>query len=442
MLFGLWQVQSIILLQLYNPVFNPDMSTTKVVLLNCVPWVVIAVLAAWLRGRFVAALRSVFLILSPLPVILLGNGIFHYEMAARPLETRTGRALPFRASPARVVWLIFDELDSRLLDSRPERIQMPNLMHLESESMVATRATAPTRETMSSIPSLLVGRVAEETQASAGGTDLRVRFRGIPEWRTISSEPTLFRKIRAQGLNVGVAGWHHPYCRIIGDDLSDCTATGTWAFLSYVPQVLETAPFYQKAAYLAMWEITSLPLSSEAARWNARPRGEFDQTSREHARIMQETLTNGLRMVRNRNLNFVYIHLPIPHPPGISPDGSQRNPDYFDNLRLVDSTIGQIRSELERCGDWNDTAVLVTSDHPFRPELWAPSPMWDSEIARISRREWQPYIPFVLKLPNQHKRETESERFNTVITGDLLIEILNGRLRSPTDVSRWLASVK
>jgi arylsulfatase A-like enzyme len=39
--------------------------------------------------------------------------------------------------------------------------------------------------------------------------------------------------------------------------------------------------------------------------------------------------------------------------------------NYFDNLELVDITLGRIRRALEAGGLWDDTTLIVTGDHPL-----------------------------------------------------------------------------
>jgi hypothetical protein len=38
-------------------------------------------------------------------------------------------------------------------------------------------------------------------------------------WR---GEPNVFRRARELGVNAAAVGWHHPYCRVLGDSLARC----------------------------------------------------------------------------------------------------------------------------------------------------------------------------------------------------------------------------
>jgi hypothetical protein len=37
-----------------------------------------------------------------------------------------------------------------------------------------------------------------------------------------SDQPNVFRRARQLGVNAAAVGWHHPYCRVLGDSLVNC----------------------------------------------------------------------------------------------------------------------------------------------------------------------------------------------------------------------------
>src|SRR5712691_7888710 len=116
----------------------------------------------------------------------------------------------------RLIWLLFDELDQR----QPS-VALPELDRLRTESFAATHAFQTGGYTMVAIPSLLSGRIY--TNADMADADsLMVRPEGSErefDWR---DEPNVFRRARELGVNAAVAGWHHPYCRVLGDSLVRC----------------------------------------------------------------------------------------------------------------------------------------------------------------------------------------------------------------------------
>jgi hypothetical protein len=93
---------------------------------------------------------------------------------------------------------------------------------------------------------------------------------------------------------------------------------------------------------------------------------------------------------------------------------------------LVDRTVRELRRALEGAGEWGTTTILLSSDHPYRHR-----PALDAHPVGTK-------VPFLLKLAGQTAGASYDSRFNTVVTGDLLMAILRGELSSPEDVKVWL----
>lgn len=55
-------------------------------------------------------------------------------------------------------------------------------------------------------------------------------------------------------------------------------------------------------------------------------------------------------------------------------------------------------------------------------------------MARLTDGRLQPYVPFFLKLPFQHSGVEYTAEFNNVLSGDLALKILQGKLETQTDV--------
>jgi membrane-anchored protein YejM (alkaline phosphatase superfamily) len=207
------------------------------------------------------------------------------------------------------------------------------------------------------------------------------------------------------------------------------------AFVAGIPGLLvedflKTTNFFGKAAYLANWrQLVSMVRPLERAH---------------HIEEQQFIYQNGTRMLQDRDLNLVLIHFPIPHDAGIWDAGKQayttEDSDYLDNLVLADRVLGQIRQTLERNGDWERVAVLISSDHPYRPDAWRKTMFWNAEMAGVTSTQHQPYIRFLLKLPGQRAGVVYDRRFKTVLMAEVLLELLKGRLRSSSEVSAWLDS--
>jgi hypothetical protein len=347
-----------------------------------------------------------------------------------------------RSSKGRLIWIIFDEMDQQLaFEARPSRISMPQFDRLRGESFYASEADSPAPETLRSLPSLLCGRKVADIKRST--SDLQLRFSGTHDWHSWSRYPNLFRRARALGFNTGLSGWHHSYCRVLGGDLSDCAWDGSGGYTGLeAEELISGRGVLGQALYLANWQARSLP---GLVRLHLVTREPEDAAVRRepHTAQYQFILANALRMLANPEIELLCIHLPVPHAPGIWDVAKQsftldNRSNYFDNLALADRALGQIRQCLEKMGAWDDSAILVSADHPLRTKFWRPTVEWDDELQHNALTGTNVHIPFLLKLPNQKGAYVYTREFNTVVTQELLWEILNHRIETPQSTAAWL----
>jgi hypothetical protein len=148
-------------------------------------------------------------------------------------------------------------------------------------------------------------------------------------------------------------------------------------------------------------------------------------------------------LAADRNLGLVLLHLPVPHPPGfydrakgkLSTDESS---DYFDNLALADKTFGALRRAMESNGTWDQSTILVSSDHPFRVPLWKEDTgLTANEEAATGGRE-SPYVPFLLKMAGHPQGLPYDAEFNSVLTRELIMAVLAGEVATPPQAAKWL----
>ena len=122
----------------------------------------------------------------------------------------------------RVIWVLFDELDQKLaFDLKRPAGYLPELERLRAESFVATHVQQTAPWTTLAVPSLLTGRMYSRVELVDAST-LRVYPEGSNVGASWHDEPNVFKKARAEGINSAIVGWHHPYCRILGDSLVRC----------------------------------------------------------------------------------------------------------------------------------------------------------------------------------------------------------------------------
>jgi hypothetical protein len=387
-----------------------------------------SLLVRWDR-RLVKLASTLLLILFPFSAfLLLQNFWLIYKLREKAPQATPALAV----QPAkRVVWLIFDEMDYHAAFASENReVPLPEFDRLRGQSLAATNAYPPADSTMLSLPALITGRLVVRAKP-IHSSELTLNFEGSNDYIPWSAEPNVFQRARETGAHTALVGWYHPYKRIIGDSLDRCSVYDADAVSLSVSMLLNV----NRALERTFLKEQTMPLAGLLAKWSRQ----------RHIEAYSDSLAEAERLAANREFGLVLIHLPVPHPPGIYSRETaafdyEGESSYFDNLALADRTLGDIRKAMEEAGLWDDSVVLASSDHWWRPAIWQSLHVWTAEDNRFAPPVGQldHRVPFLLKMPGQKTPIELDTRFNTVHSQELLIEILRGQLNDGEAVSQWL----
>ena len=401
------------------------------------------------RKTVIRLIRHGLLILLPLlPVAYMESMVQRARMVGADEFTRTmayPRLHPGVNKPIRVVWVIFDELDACMaFTRRSPDVQLPELDRLQSQSTYATKAASPASNTIESVPSLFTGKIVEKSRID-NLDDLELLYREASDYHLFSRATTAFSRAHALGLNTGIAGWYLPYCRLFPftscywEPIAGVFLRSDYARYLSFPQSM----WFQLSEQLAEVpgvHIVHASVGREA--WTRLPKARRD--SREHSILEYRRIhEEAVRELGDRGLDIVFLHWPTPHPlffydRKTADFTTKDGPNYFDALTLVDRTVGDIRRTLEQARDWDDTALLVSGDHPLRSYFLRPAGYWTPEEERSMGSQTCSYVPFILKMPGQQSGIAYDRPMNTVLSGDLLLEILTGAVPSGQAAVQWL----
>lgn len=382
-----------------------------------------------LRCGFINRIRTILLITSPFTVIFLVN--LWIRNTVPHLKPRPPGATAKTARGQRVVWLVFDEMDEKLAFSqRPAELDLPQFDRFRASAVNATRAVPPHLFTSVAIPSLLTGKPLNDVEAIERG-DLSLIFAPDGSTARFSQTRNIFDDSRNLGAASGLVGWFHPYCRVIGSSLDECY----WRPLPRPPPFMSVGDLAMKEARDSA---VFLPLAGHLFR---SPAPAIDRGWR--AQILNDMLLKALALVADDKVRLAFIHLPIPHPPGVYDRERGRivtapNSNYLDNLALADRILGELRHRMEVAGVWESSAVMVMSDHPFRPFLWSREGPWSAEEERLTGGGTAPFVPWMVKLPGQRVAARIDEAFPAILTHDFVLEILKGNMVTPDGALAWV----
>jgi hypothetical protein len=401
------------------------------VILCIVGVAVIFVLIKWFQN-VVRFAQILVLLISPLFVIFAAQTIWMLVQTDfnQPESFSSKTTGPSSTFKKRIVWIIFDELDYKVVFAkRPESLQIPELERFSKESFSATRAYPPASQTKLSIPALTTGRLVAETQEK-GIADLQLRFENSKEFMSWKAE-NIFAKLNKLGGTSGVVGWYHAYCRLFSDDLTRCLTDYTYTFpfllVSKHPDSLigSMTHYFYRVAY---------------ERYLPR--------TRYYIELIQNINDKAGELAVDEGISLALLHYPVPHGPFVYNHKSgefaeNARANYFDSVALVDRTLGDLRKRMEREKVWDKTIVIITSDHWWRrdPGKIKEFLLTDEERSIVSE-EMDYRVPFMIKTVGN---EGESDpplvydsEFNTVLTQDLILKMLKGEISSKRDIERFL----
>jgi hypothetical protein len=414
--------------------------------------ILVVTLTKW-RGAIFNLAKAVVLMLSPFVLITFSQAfmkiinpapIAEFEKPVleqlADIPPRTGDKIK-----SKVVWIIFDEFDYRVpFELKP--IELPEFERLKNQSLSATQAKSPAWATVESLPSLLTGKKVNKSEP-LGKKELILNF-SDGTTSNFSETRNIFFDVKEMNGNIAVLGWYHPYCRLFGNILSVCKWEGVK--FSKNLSLPETMLANVDDLVSQMPVIFSLIPSKPSNRFTKESHfifkeSEFDPA--ELSAVHNQRLAELKKIAADPNIDLVFFHLPIPHAPvqynRFTKEFTPERQDYINNIALCDIVLGEIRKSMEEANEWDNSTVIISSDHQWRINSWKEQ----STSARLALSDGDrqltkgiedPRIPFFVKLKNQNESLVYEKPLNTVMTRDLILSIMKGEISSPEELKNRL----
>ncbi|HXF11342.1 MAG TPA: sulfatase-like hydrolase/transferase, partial [Desulfuromonadaceae bacterium] len=324
---------------------------------------------------------------------------------------------PVSPGQPRVLWIIFDELDYRLaFEQPPPAYQFPELARFERESFSATNVVAPADRTVLSMPSLIAGRrVQMAALTNSYNLILSIYQTGSVvnvENTTFRDLPNAFSDAHARGVNTAVIGWYLPYSRLLSTNLNYCA----WhAYPNFEPT---RSPSYLESLWNQVESLAG-PLHIQHL----------------FIKMYRQNMDKALMLVTNADYGLTLLHFNPPHSPGFYLPAQDRyslfpetgTKAYFNNIVLVDHTLGHLRQAMESAGEWDKTWVIVSADHS-----WRMSHTFDG------KRDFR--VPFIIKPPGPSSPMIDSQEFNSVVTKHVITAVFDREITNTESLSGWLTA--
>ncbi len=355
-----------------------------------------------------------------------------YVAAARKPDYKS--PLPQLSSAAhdrsnqRIIWILFDELSfQETFDHPAPGIQLPNFRRLRARSDSFSNLKPVGFSTDRIISSLLLGRRIDQIRSTMNG-QLWYRDESSSRWLAYDSKATLFGLAQQMGWNTGVDGWYNPYCRVLAPVLNVC---------SWEPKTppIELNGTSEDKSVLA--NAIALPMAFFTVQADHRT-AEGEAQIEAYRNILAHTQA----LIEDNQVQFVFLHLPVPHPPGIydrqrhvlRPGGT-----YLDNLVLADDTLGALLQEIDATQSASRTTVIVSSDHSWRIPIWRNADFWSTEEERASGGRFDDRPVLLIHFPGQNSGNDVDSALPEMLEHEIVAGMLRGKINNSADLTAFLA---
>ena len=358
------------------------------------------------------------------------------------LHQRSLNAVHNRAH-SRVIWILFDELSyQQVYERRFPGLALPAFDSLAHESTVFTHVAPEGIYTEEVIPSLLTGWPVDNIRSSSNGQRLSLHNPVTGKWQLFDPHQNIFQDALNAGYSTAVAGWYNPYCRILPQVLDRCF----WTLqLPYPGGIVAgqsvTTNLWNQIAHRIDSISTLLPSRYKVSSGLALE-------TKLHVADYVDLRNAADSMLNDPSADFVFLHMPIPHPHGIYDRHREalttESSSYIDNLALADKYLAHVRQLLEQRGEWDTSTIVIMGDHSWRTSfIWSKMEGWTPEDTAASHgAQFDDRPAYLVKLPQQQQGSRMEAPFKAIHTRALLDALLAGQLRTTEDLESWAKKQK
>lgn len=310
---------------------------------------------------------------------LIGGTLILAALAAAKLTPELWRRMQKAIVFAAILYIAFPMLLARVTD--PLVLQMPRQGPLVV--LLLDELNADAGEQIAAAIALEGGEPRTRSIQAVGPSTITVipEFLGgphMPQARVCSPTAVCdtsgvfdFSRLRFDPTDrVHIVGFFHPYCSASG--LASCAGVSIPSSVSPIIDLL-----------CSFGRILPGKKADDCVWFDARSWQAFRMRARDTMFLSPFWQEGGI----------LYAHMPFPHPPGNLQEAGLAA-DYGDNLKLAANTAAQVwKRGRARFGD--DFRLIVTSDHPLRPELYCRHQKYLETGCKITPSAFEDLVPYI-----------------------------------------------
>ncbi len=418
----------------------------------------------FLSARFPRLLAQVYSFTVPIAVIWLtvfGGMIFPvlktlYPSSPSPTSAESQASSNVSSVSARIetghtpsiVWIIFDEFDASVaFNHRPASMSIPHIDAFRKESVSFSRAYSPSNSTVTAVPSLLTGSEFTTVSRKFRSDLLLLKPEGVEE-HSFRDTPNVISWANKAGVPVTLVGWTHPYCRIFGDQLAQCA----WQGIDLMSVSQRWAAAFQRlgtwAAAVAQAEQEAMPsfgdLCADRLTSNTLNVHAYEGMRERIRSILVQQRKDVHRFLTSGVGGLRILHLATPHPPPVAQGTPESGSEWLRgsvsisaNFTVADNIFAEIRGILEGRGEWDESLVILTSDHGLR-SFWEELGCLVNEDIALLRHRNELHVPLMVKWPNESRAIEISDKVSTLMIAPLIRGHLEGRIHTRAQFEEYL----
>lgn len=357
--------------------------------------------------------------------------IIYFASIRQPRESYSyTRPTPHTDAPhRRVIWLLLDELSyDQAFDRRYPGLRLPNFDQFRSTSVTFSNISPEGYLTERILPALFLGRDVSDIRASMRD-QLFVKEDG--KWQAFDPSATLFADAQRHGWTTGIVGWYNPYCHLLPQQLNSCFWT------EYPPVFIG----HQSTQY-SVTENALAPFVTPLERMAGKKVVPTLLSISDHLNNYKILKQPAMDLIANEDIDFAFIHLPLPHPPGLYDRQSQvlqAHGSYIDNLALADKVLGEVLAAIAATRSADQTTFVISSDHSWRIPMWKGTFLWTAEDQRAYRGTFDQRPVIMVHFPQESQPSAINQPVRGLKLHDMLEKMLDGSMNSPQDLESWLS---
>lgn len=323
-----------------------------------------------------------FIILSPFIFLNIAN-ILNFNFLLNWDNNKTLiKKKNYTEEKDKIILIIFDELDSEFLkkDAYEAFNNFINTSDLYSNTSTVGYGT------LSNIISIISGsklnKIIPTNFKDYKFKNNNIYFKYQNKEISLSEYKNIFKTLNNKKYKVGIIGTYHRYCNIYYKVLNMCFEMNDETF------TIKNLGF-KKYLYYSLTNF--IPGNSKIKFLKNYTYLNYTLFDKPNLRIKNiSNLKEKINVLINKN-DFIFIHIPLPHSPWIYKDGkiSSNNINQFDktkenyknNMILTDIFLKNILDEIKKKGIYENSSIIIASDHSWRERHDYIKPSTNNKIA-------------------------------------------------------------